>query len=232
MPGAPARLAFVPPRAYHEGERVRRLANTKYRAILRGANMSNLNFDDRDNPYRAPQAEIGYVPVEDASLSEAERIRRAHIGHEASLKSLGVLFFLGGLAALAWTVGLVSVTVANQRTLMGQTYLIVLLVIVVALIPLQFISAVGLMRLAPWSRAPAAIVSAISLLNVPCGTILGAYFLYLLVSRKGALVLSREYREIIRQTPHVKYRTSKSAWIVLAILVAALVGLFIFMSVS
>ena len=190
--------------------------------------MSNLNFDDRDNPYSAPQAEIGYVPVEDASLSEAERIRRAHIGHEASLKSLGVLFFLGGLAALAWVVTALSFMVADTADLRN---LIVMLVVVV-LIPMQFISAVGLMRLAPWSRVPAAIVSAISLLNVPCGTILGAYFLYLLVSRKGALVLSREYREIIRQTPHVKYRTSKTAWIVLAILVAALVGLFIFMSFS
>jgi hypothetical protein len=60
------------------------------------------------NPYAAPAA-----PVEDIGANpEAEAIRRAHIHHEASIKAVGFLYYLGGtlvtLAGLASLFGLRS----------------------------------------------------------------------------------------------------------------------------
>ena len=65
--------------------------------------------------------------------------------------------------------------------------------------------------------------------------IIPAYILYLLLSSKGAMVFSTEYKEIIARTPHVKYRTSCIVWgalIVLGvvILLAVVAGLVSMMS--
>ena len=43
--------------------------------------------------------------------------------------------------------------------------------------------------------------------SVVLSLILG-YILYLLLSKKGSMVFSPEYRLIIERTPHIKYRTS------------------------
>ena len=40
------------------------------------------------------------------------------------------------------------------------------------------------------------------------GAIIPAYIIWLMVSSKGAMVFSKEYREVIRLTPHVKYKMS------------------------
>jgi hypothetical protein len=84
--------------------------------------------------------------------------------------------------------------------------------------------AVGVRRLRPWARIPAVIVSCIGLLGFPVGTIISGYFLYLLASQKGATVFSREYQAVIQQTPHIKFRTPASVWIVIIVLVLAIVG--------
>ena len=47
--------------------------------------------------------------------------------------------------------------------------------------------------------------------------------LYLIFSKKGAMVFSDEYKEIIRQTPEMKYRTSIVVWIFLGLLVLLIV---------
>ena len=51
------------------------------------------------NPYAPPQAAVDYVAE---ATSEAESIRREHIKHEASIRSIGVLYYLsGGVMAIA-----------------------------------------------------------------------------------------------------------------------------------
>jgi len=77
--------------------------------------MSNSAF----NPYAAPAA-----PVEDVSANaEAEAIRKAHISHEASIKAVGLLYYLGGigvtLAALAGLVGAKDASVGVTLLLIG-----------------------------------------------------------------------------------------------------------------
>ena len=56
--------------------------------------------EDLVNPYAAPATEIGSEPTgldADGDLAEAEAIRPAHIGHEASIRSLGSLHYLGAI---------------------------------------------------------------------------------------------------------------------------------------
>src|SRR5258705_8019418 len=45
------------------------------------------------NPYAAPTARVDEV----GANPEAEAIRRAHLSHEASIKAVGVLYYLGGV---------------------------------------------------------------------------------------------------------------------------------------
>src|SRR4030095_8127226 len=76
----------------------------------------------------------------------------------------------------------------------------------------------GLRRLRRWARIPTGILSGIGLLGFPIGTIINGYILYLIFSQKGKVVFSDEYRAVIEQTPHIKYRTSIVVWIVLGLL--------------
>ena len=71
-----------------------------------------------------------------------------------------------------------------------------------------------------WGRIVGCILSGLGLLNFPVGTLINAYILYLFLSKKGRMVFSAEYKDIIAATPDVKYRTSILVWIFLGILVA------------
>ena len=64
-------------------------------------------MSDAVNPYAAPAARVEDV----AANPEAEAIRRAHISHEASIKAVGILYYLGGiLVTIAALVSLPAVT--------------------------------------------------------------------------------------------------------------------------
>ncbi len=61
------------------------------------------------NPFDPPRAEIGQRAFDSGLVdNEAELIRRAHFGHEASIRSLGLLSYLG---AIFWTIGTVGLLV-------------------------------------------------------------------------------------------------------------------------
>jgi hypothetical protein len=164
--------------------------------------MSNSAF----NPYAAPAA-----PVEDVSANaEAEAIRKAHISHEASIKAVGLLYYLGGigvtLAALAGLVGAKDASV-------GVTLLLIGLGVG------QFFAGWGVRALRPWGRIVGCILSAIGLIGFPIGTLINGYILYLFLSKKGRTIFAPEYQDVIAATPHVKYRTSIIVWIFLALVV-------------
>jgi hypothetical protein len=53
-------------------------------------------------------------------------------------------------------------------------------------------------------------------------SLITAYILYLVASAKGAVVFSREYKEVIRRTPHIKYKTSIIVKILLVFLVVVI----------
>jgi hypothetical protein len=162
------------------------------------------------NPYAAPTAAVEDV----AANPEADAIRRAHIGHEASIKAVGILYYLGGAVL---TVLAVSMVRADALPAMF------LLAVGVA----QLFAGWGVRGLRRWGRVLGCVLSAIGLLGFPIGTLINAYILYLLLSKKGRTIFAPEYQEVVAATPDVKYRTSIVVWIVLALLVALVVAAFV-----
>ncbi len=166
--------------------------------------------------------------------SEAERIRNEHLKHEASLQSVGLLYYLGGvfvvLAGIAMVVAALGDGSANGDRRQGLSAALGLFFFAVGVV--QFWTGRGLRRLQPWARIPSGILSGFGLLGFPIGTLINAYILYLLFSEKGRTVFSPEYRVVMEQTPHIKYRTSVIVWILLGLvlaliafgLIAALIG--------
>jgi hypothetical protein len=168
----------------------------------------------QDNPYAPPTAEVADITGADP---EAEIIRREHIKHEASIKSVGILYYLGGafmgIAAVLFLFGL-----SNNSLGFG----IAALYTVLALLSL----AVGheLRALKPWARIAAIVLSILGLLGFPLGTLINGYILYLLLSQKGRRIFQPDYLEIVAATPEVKYRTSIVVWIVLGVLLLAIIA--------
>jgi hypothetical protein len=167
------------------------------------------------NPYAAPAARVEDVPAN----AEAEATRKAHISHEASIKAVGILYYLGGAGVtLVAIAGLFAATAAADLGLA-----VGLLAIGVG----QFFAGYGVRALRRWGRIVGCVISALGLLALGIGTIINAYILYLFLSKKGRTIFSPEYQEVIALTPHVKYRTSILVWIFLGLVVIVAAAAFI-----
>lgn len=189
------------------------------------------------NPYE-PQFSPGTLSPE--SVDESEEIRRKYLNHEASVKSIGVLYFLGGFFGLILTpiycLGGINAFMnapPDNPAMLGSAIALLFFGLIFAVLTiLQLWSGWGVRRLQPSARIGAGIVAAIGLIGFPIGTLISAYFLYLLFSEKGKFVFSDTYKQVVEQTPHIRYKTSIIVWIFLAILllllgigiVAAVVG--------
>jgi hypothetical protein len=188
--------------------------------------------EDGVNPYAAPDAPIGAtVPKAPADLAADEAVRRAHLNHEANIRSVGELHTV--VACLAFFgICLLAPSLASGRDVRAEfAVFIVTFVLNVAL-------AMGLGRLQPWARwTDLALVSSLLLSNLAaCASMLATgvavaasvlvasaigwavmgFILYLLLSPKSATVFSPEYKGVIARTPHTKYRTSCAAKAALA----------------
>jgi hypothetical protein len=168
------------------------------------------------NPYAAPAARVEDV----AANPEAEAIRQAHIGHEASIKAVGVLYYLGGALVL------VSAFVSLEAVRIGASPVWLLLGLLLAAVG-QFFAGWGVRGFRRWGRVTGCVLSAIGLLGFPIGTLINAYILYLFLSKKGRTIFSPGYQDVIAATPHVKYRTSIVIWILLGVIVAVAAAAFI-----
>src|SRR4249920_884895 len=130
------------------------------------------------NPYAAPTA-----PVEDVSSNpEAEAIRKAHISHEASIKAVGFLYYLGGVLLLLTAVAQLFAQVAGWSTAMSLVFLVIGIA--------QLFAGWGVRAFRKWGRIVGCVLSALGLLGFPIGTIINAYILYLFLSKKGRTVFS------------------------------------------
>lgn len=155
--------------------------------------------------------------------ADSERIRQDHIKHEASVKSVGFLYFLtAGFLILASVGGLVAP--GNDAGVLVAAFFL-------GLAGVQIWVGVGLRRLKPWARIPTGILSGIGLLGFPLGTLINGYILYLVFSEKGKTVFSEDYQRVIQETPHIRYKTSIIVWILLGLLLLligfAFVGFFV-----
>lgn len=155
--------------------------------------------------------------------THAEELRQTHISREASVKSIGLLYYLGG-TSLGF-VGIIMVADyfggSGQLAKLGWGLFFLVLGI------LQFVAAVGIRRLRPWSRIPVGIVSGIGALGFPIGTVINAYILYLVFSTKGAMLFTPEYHAAIAQTPHVRYRSSVVVRVLLVVILLVIIGAII-----
>ncbi len=164
------------------------------------------------NPYSAPTAR-----VEDTDAGEAETIRKAHLGHETSVKGAGGLYLLGGTLM---TLGGVAVLFGSSA---GGAADAAVSAFVLALGMLQIWAGLKVRALQRGGRTAGAVLSGLGLLAFPLGTLINGYILWLFFSDKGKTVFSDAYKDVIAATPHVKAKTSIVVWIFLALLLGLLV---------
>ncbi|WP_367873363.1 hypothetical protein [Luteolibacter sp. Populi] len=182
------------------------------------------------NPYAAPLTTATPPPL----ASDADMIRREHIKHEASVKGVGSLYFIGSLFLVIGGAGLIIAAVGGNA---GAAE-VGLMVLLPALGILGFWVGYGLRKLSPAARVVAGVLTGINLVLSIFGLpqsilaiLINTYILNLLFSKKGAMVFSAPYKEIIAATPHIKYKTSIVVWIVLGIFILVIlagVGIAIF----
>lgn len=171
-----------------------------------------------DNPYATPQN----LEIPESKVSDAETIRRAHLKTEASIKSIGILYWLSAIGIL------IASAVSFTTAFSGAEFRFLQLAIAIALCALgifQFIVGFEIRRLKAWARIATGVLSGIGLLGFPVGTLINAYILYLIFGKKGSMVFSDSYKEIIAATPHVKYKTSKVVWILLILVILIILGI-------
>ena len=149
-----------------------------------------------------------------------EAARHALLKHEASVKSVGILYLLGGIFLVFGALTAVST---------GREKVVSIGALLGALGVLELWLWSGLRKLRRNVRVPAMILAGIGLLGFPLGTIISAYILYVLGSKKGDRVFSDEYAQVIAATPHIKCNLSLVTKVVLAILIVLLV-LFVFVT--
>lgn len=171
------------------------------------------------NPFQAPSTPLEPIGV---GGTDAELIRREHLTHEASVKSVGTLYAIGGILCLVSAV-VPAFVLGNQGAEIPE------LAVGGGLGVVMCILATGLYRFQSWARYLAGVSSGIGLLAFPIGTIINGYFLYLLFSSKGTMVFSDEYHQVMGQTPHIKYQTSIIVKILFVVLLVVLGGIFLTM---
>jgi hypothetical protein len=174
------------------------------------------------NPYAPPMARVD--DISEVS-SEAEAIRREHIKHEASVRSIGILYYIGGFGMIAGAIAFLAIGLSGSSSeAIAAAPISAFVVIYGGLGVLSVLVARGIRQFASWARATATVLSVIGLIGIPVGTIINGYILWLLHSAKGRRIFAPDYPSIVAATPSVKYRTSIIAWIVLGLLLLAFAG--------
>lgn len=160
------------------------------------------------------------APSAENPAATAEAVRLAHIKHEASVRSIGLLYFLAAvILPLAAVGGLMAESRDTTSLFFGALFLV--------LTAIYILVGRWLRALDPRARTPTTILAAIGLLAFPLGTLINGYIIFLVQSAKGKMVFSPEYQAVIAATPHVKYKTSIVVWILLILLLVLLASAMI-----
>ena len=200
------------------------------------------------NPYAPPAADRGEMtpPPEPEmeggmTLAEAEALRRRHLTHEARLQSVGTMMLVGALNLLTGpffllmgifaVIGVAMNPDTEEGALGGAAVFGVLGLMFTGFGALSLRGGRGLRRLDPQHLTLYTVLVLLWLLSCSIFSLLGLWALVLLHSPAGKIVLSPEYAEARRLTPHIQYKTSVVTWIVLLLLVLGL-PLALFISVA
>ena len=175
------------------------------------------------NPYAPPEARVD--DVSDAPAG-AEAVRREYIKHEAAVRSIGVLYYFGGVATMFVSIALLA-AIASGASNLNSVFIIVMAIVYLGLGALSFFVGRGIRQLASWARTTVTVLSVIGLLGFPIGTLINGYILYLLHCAKGKRIFEPDYAAIVAATPFVKYRTSIVVWILLGLVVLTIAAVLI-----
>ena len=188
-------------------------------------NWPNNETADRQsfNPYEATEFSSDESPLSDVP-SDAEAIRKEHLNHEASIRSIGMLYMLGAVLVILLGAALMTQGILLRPPVEDAIFIVAFCFIYMAMGLVQFVIGRGLRNFGKSARIGGIVLSCIGLLAVPIGTLMSGYFIYLLAGRKGQYIFSDEYQAIRRATPHIVYRTSMIVWVLAALLVLLLIG--------
>jgi hypothetical protein len=153
----------------------------------------------------------------------SEHVRQQHLKHEASIKSLGLLYLIGATSmGLVAIMGLVVPVMMLRQPSGGASVGLPAapMILMLGLAAFFFVTGIGIRKLKPWARIASGILAGLGLLAIPIGTLINAYILWLLFSKKGATVFSDDYKRIIAETPHVRQKTSIVVWVLIGLVVA------------
>lgn len=152
-----------------------------------------------------------------APSDSALETRKAYLTHEASVRSIGSLYYLSaGLMICASLGGLV-----NDKS--AATVKIATSALLAILASIQIWAGSKVRKLDPAARTPITVLSCLGLLAIPVGTLINGYILYLILSEKGKYVFSEEYRAVVAATSEVKYRMSPLVLIFVALVIVLVV---------
>jgi hypothetical protein len=195
---------------------------------------------ERDAARFRRMEELNTCPTLHAELlvqaSEAEAVRRNHISQEVSIRALGNLYLFAGilvvfLIALALTGG-----IRAPSTVMLWQWGPVLILIGVA----SIVVGIGLRMLQGWASIAAIVLcimlGVFNLMALPgskvVALVLPGGIILTLLSAKSRWVVSRDYKRIIAETPHLKPRTSIAAWLLIALLMIIVAALLVRVSIT
>jgi hypothetical protein len=215
--------------------------------------------DDEISPYAPPQARLDEEPAEMIPVGDAaaEVVRRAHIGHEASIKSIALLHLLGmlvGFLAAALLLAVAGLNLGPPGAVLVPTErvkMVIASVICFAFGGLHWALRLGLARFQSWARWTDVVggglllfigllaglvflVAALQRHLLPRPLIVVGivdavlgYILYVLLSSKATVIFAAEYRAVIAQTPHIRHRTGIVVKFCMALLVGFIVLCFL-----
>lgn len=179
-------------------------------------------MNDTINPYRVPASVVADV----GASADAEAVRQAHISTEASIRSMGLLYYFACAGCVFMAAVMLSDAASGMPIGMGMA------AFVLALVAVFGAMGHGLRSLRPWVRIPAIVLSVVGLLGFPFGTLLNGYFLYLLLCAKGQHVFMPEYAAIIPLTPHVRNRSPLVVRVLVLLIIVGIVAVVLATAMS
>jgi hypothetical protein len=200
------------------------------------------------NPYAAPESAAGPPPlILGPASADAEAIRRRYLRHEAAVKSIGSLHYLGAGVGILVILVASALLIRTSRSDPRVSLFALLIAVYTFATAVNFILGRGIRSLNGWARWTDVVFLAIGSLgslltlvgglvsaySVVVGSSIGltiqTYMLYLLIGPRSSIIFSPDYRAIVEKTPQVTCRTSVFVKILAGLLLV--LGVFGFLAV-
>jgi hypothetical protein len=106
--------------------------------------------------------------------------------------AVGVLVGVGAVALFGGVAGLLNYNDPDATLTVPTVSLAGAIILIIALALPGLIAGVGLLFYQPWARTAMIIVSLLQLMNIPLGTALGVYGLWVLSKKEGARLFEQQ----------------------------------------